>query len=299
MILAGSATLFLALSVDTAFYNPSEPFTFRRTLLDPVITPLNNLRYNSSHLNLAEHGIHPYYQHLVANLPQLLGPAFPLIFISPRRSRRLYSAVCGIFVLSCFPHQEARFLMPAVPLLLSSIRLPRRFLRAWIGVWLIFNVIFGVLMGGYHQGGVVPAQSFLSKQENIRKAYYWKTYSPPIWLINGNATGTEVVTLMGAPGKEVIHQLSAEAPCSGKVGSWLSSRKPGSIVLAAPYSATFLDPYTGTDSISNLNFTEIWRYRRHINFDDLDIGEEGLGGTITRVIGRRGLRLWKVEKKCS
>ena len=38
-----------------------------------IITPLNNLLYNSSYDNLAQHGIHPYYTHILINLPQILG----------------------------------------------------------------------------------------------------------------------------------------------------------------------------------------------------------------------------------
>ena len=41
---------------------------------------------------------------------------------------------------------------------------------------------------------------------------------------------------MGAPGTNLIQQLSVEAPCSGKSASWLSSRAPGSVVLAAPHA---------------------------------------------------------------
>ena len=39
-----------------------------------VITPLNNLIYNSKVENLSNHGLHPYYTHLLVNLPQILGP---------------------------------------------------------------------------------------------------------------------------------------------------------------------------------------------------------------------------------
>lgn len=297
MILAAAFTLFLALSLDTAFYT-SDPYTFRRALLDPVITPLNNIRYNASPLNLAEHGLHPYYQHLVANLPQLLGPALPLLLLNPRRSWRLWSAACGIVVLSAFPHQEARFLAPAVPLLLSSLRLPRRYVRVWMAAWMGFNAVFGVLMGVYHQGGVVPAQIWLGKQDGVAKAFYWKTYSPPVWLVNGNATGTEVVNLMGLPGLEMLERLKESAPCAGGKGWSLRGGEDRNVVLAAPYSATFLDSLVGESGQGDIRLTELWKYRKHLNLDDLDIGEEGVVGTLERVVGRRGLVIWKVEKRC-
>lgn len=116
---------FLAICVDTASYTPGE-FTFSSVFSNPVVTPLNNFVYNSDSANLAQHGIHPRYQHFLVNLPQLLGPAFPLLFFL-RRSHitpSLVSALSGVALLSIFPHQEARFLLPAIPLILSSIRLP-------------------------------------------------------------------------------------------------------------------------------------------------------------------------------
>ncbi|KAF3210663.1 hypothetical protein TWF191_011143 [Orbilia oligospora] len=49
-------------------------------LSDLIITPLNNIAYNSQTENLAQHGLHPFYTHLLVNLPQLLGPAIiPLL----------------------------------------------------------------------------------------------------------------------------------------------------------------------------------------------------------------------------
>jgi phosphatidylinositol glycan class Z len=45
-----------------------------RSVGDIVITPLNNLLYNLNVDNLAQHGIHPRYTHLIINLPMLYGP---------------------------------------------------------------------------------------------------------------------------------------------------------------------------------------------------------------------------------
>lgn len=43
---------------------------------------------------------------------------------------------------------------------------------------------------------------------------------------------------------------------------------------------------------------EIWRYDQHLNLDDLDVGEEGVISTLKRVVGRRGLVIWKLRKIC-
>lgn len=48
---------------------------FRGSVLDLVVTPLNFLKYNLSPENLAEHGIHPRWLHLIVNFPMILGPS--------------------------------------------------------------------------------------------------------------------------------------------------------------------------------------------------------------------------------
>lgn len=47
-----------------------------------VLTPLNNLVYNLNVDNLAKHGIHPRYTHLLINLPLLFGPLAFLPFLN-------------------------------------------------------------------------------------------------------------------------------------------------------------------------------------------------------------------------
>ena len=56
-----------------------DSFYFRGSILDLTFTPYNFLVYNLSPENLAEHGIHPRWLHLVVNLPMILGP--PLLII--------------------------------------------------------------------------------------------------------------------------------------------------------------------------------------------------------------------------
>jgi phosphatidylinositol glycan class Z len=261
-----------------------------------VITPLNNLRYNTSTINLAQHGLHPYYQHVAANLPQLLGPALPLIFFA-RKTWHLCSAIFGTLILSAFPHQEARFLLPAIPLILSSIQLPRRLRGLWVGFWIVFNVILAVVMGIYHQGGVVPAQIHLGQQDNITDVFWWKTYSPPVWLLNGKSADIVTHDLMGIPGKKVIDKLLQATPCNN------TSLHPGrsaseGVLLVAPRSAAFLDKYLGLDNGLELVLEEVWSYKNHINLDDMDFGDDGVWPTISRVAGRRGLVIRRVRRDC-
>ncbi|PTB67395.1 glycosyltransferase family 22 protein [Trichoderma citrinoviride] len=301
LVSAALVTACTAIAVDTAFYTPGT-VTWSDLVTHPVITPLNNLVYNSSPENLALHGLHPWYQHLVANLPQLIGPAVALMFLRPHVSLRLYSAISGIMVLSFVQHQEARFLLPAVPLILSSLQLPktRSLRRLWIAIWVVFNLFLGVLMGTYHQGGIVPGQVFMSKQSDATTAVWWKTYSPPIWLLNGKNEVLTTKDVMGMKGEALLDLLAELATCdtpADRRNTEYLKEKNGTYLIA-PASATWLDPYLPNKGLEGLRFREVWRYRKHINLDDLDFGDDGVWNTLSRVIGRRGLVAWRVTKSC-
>lgn len=298
---AALITTIIAIALDTAFYS-SEAVTWAGLISRPTITPLNFFLYNSDTANLAQHGIHPWYQHVAANLPQLLGPAAVLVFAKPHLSLRLYSAISGLFVLSIFPHQEARFLLPTVPLILSSVELPKNkiMLRTWAAAWIIFNLFLGVLMGIYHQGGVVPGQVFMSKQPDATQAIWWKTYTPPIWLLNGKNEVLQTRDVMGLKGDALLTQLTELATCdtpADRRNQEYLKEKNGTYLIA-PASATWLDPYLSNKGLHGLRFREVWRYRKHLNLDDLDFGDDGIWNTLSRVIGRRGLIAWRVTKSC-
>lgn len=301
LALAALVTTAVAIALDTAFYS-AEPITWTDLIYRPVITPLNNFKYNSDTSNLAQHGLHPWYQHVLANLPLLLGPAMLLLFLRPHLSLRLYSAVSGIFVLSVFQHQEARFLLPTVPLILSSVQLPKNqtTLRVWSATWIIFNLFFGVLMGIYHQGGIVPGQVFMSGQPDATTAVWWKTYTPPIWLLNGKNEVLQTRDVMGIEGDSLYAQLTELATCdvpADRRNKEYLKEKNGTYLIA-PASATWLDPYLPNKGLEGLRFREVWRHRRHLNLDDLDWGEDGVWNTLSRVIGRRGLVAWRITKSC-
>jgi GPI mannosyltransferase 4 len=299
MAITALVTLFIAVSLDTNFYTRSQ-VTLLQILTHPVLTPLNNLSYNFSSSNLALHGLHPWYQHVLANLPLLIGPAFVLLFLQPHFSLRLYAAISGVIALSLFQHQEARFLLPAVPLILTSLQLPQNkiWLRAWVGAWITFNVIFGILMGIYHQGGVIPAQVFLSQQSDATQAIWWKTYSPPIWLLNGKNKVLQTHDLMGMKGDLMVEEIGKIAPCYIPRGNQSNEGQNGTY-LVAPMSEAFLDQYTVDGKSTAFRFSQVWNYRQHLSLDDLDFGDDGIWPTIQRVVGRRGLAIWRVTKDCS
>ncbi|OTB02276.1 glycosyltransferase family 22 protein [Hypoxylon sp. CI-4A] len=301
MAASGLMTVLIAVSLDTSFYTPHS-ITWSDLYRNPVITPLNNLQYNLSPSNLAEHGLHPWYQHILVNIPMLIGPAVVLLFTKPLLSLRLWSAISGIFVLSIFQHQEARFLLPSVPLLLSSVRLPKkkRRLNIWVGAWVCFNMIFGLLMGVYHQGGIVPAQVFLSNQPDATQAIWWKTYMPPIWLLNGKNAVLKTRDVAGMAGDQLLEELdriaTCDTPADRRNREYL--KESNGTYLVAPLSSTWLDPYLDNKGLDGLRFREVWRNSKHLNLDDLDWGEDGVWPTLKRVIGRRGLAAWRVTKSC-
>lgn len=292
-------TTALAITIDTRFYHPTAPVV-RTIANNPTISPLNSFLYNSQSSNLATHGLHSHYQHLCVSIPLLLGPALYLFLLGAfKEVPRLpvQSAISGILLLSCIPHQEPRFLLPAIPLLLSSLSLPRskRLTRYWLASWISFNAVLGILMGIYHQGGVVPAQTWLGQRKDLEvnsmmEVMWWRTYSPPIWLLDHSPINT--TDLMGIPFSTL--QVKVEAA----LGSECDTKK--SVGLVAPYSSIDLVDWMAESATpGGLMFQEIWRHRRHLNLDDLDLGKEGVWGTLRRVVGRRGLVMWRVRRVCS
>ncbi|KKZ63741.1 hypothetical protein EMCG_01975 [[Emmonsia] crescens] len=257
IVIFGLISCFVAVFTDTDFYSAS-PTSISDVFRNPIITPLNNLFYNSDTSNLANHGLHPRYNHFFVNLPQLLGPVYLLLlysFTTPSArsffsfcNLRAISALSATALLSLFPHQEPRFLIPCVPLLLTCFRPPRS--RLFLVSWVLFNAALGILMGIYHQGGVIPTQlhlptllanstaPLLSSPESAAMrtktndapmpmpsgtvtVFWWKTYSPPSWLL-GNLSNTSVphlsfsnistVDLMGIPGPEMMERLEQSVP---------------------------------------------------------------------------------------
>jgi phosphatidylinositol glycan class Z len=103
----------------------------------------------------------------------------------------------------------------------------------------------------------------------------------------------QVTDLMGMGFESMISRVEAE------VGE---CDEPG-VGLVAPRSSTELDAWTqdpakGVKVGGDLVFEEVWRYSRHVGLDDLDVAREGAWGALERVVGRRGLSVWRVRRKC-
>lgn len=343
---SGVVFSFLAVAIDTGFYNPKATFT--DLIRKPVITPLNNLIYNSDSSNLALHGIHPRYQHFTVNLAQLLGPVYILLIWSlvtkgtnsamfSLRNIRAYAALSGTAALSIFPHQEARFIMPSIPLILTCFSPPRS--RIFLASWIIFNGLLGVLMGSYHQGGVFPTQmampsiltqsipkATVANTQPIATVLWWKAYSPPLWLFGDSKTDFQVEThdLKGMSRPDFQQQLEesvqgchpAKRPVQIEDGIPKIQIQGNLTFLVAPHSNPFIDQFIAVDQVNSglipddrkhqdpiefstdLRLRKIYKYDTHVNMDDFDPMEDGLFGAVRQVLGRKGLVVWLVTREC-
>ena len=125
---------------------------------------------------------------------------------------------------------------------------------------------------------------------------WWRTYSPPVWLLGGNENNITTTDLMGMPFADMRSRVDARVGRCGEQGTGLG--------LVAPASSMELNVWTQGEREfegrggEGLVFEEVWKYGRHLNLDDLDFGEEGVRGTLERVVGRRGLVVWRVKRAC-
>ena len=251
-----------------------------------TITPLNFLMYNLKSENLAQHGIHNRLTHVLINAPCLfLGLAFLAYFDVIRSILRikfelakhlstekslvlLSSSMFSIFILSLFPHQEARFLIPLiVPLVVLYAPRLVKYKVLIVIFWVIPNIGLTHFWGTVHQAGVVPAilatrNKLISphlENGDAVTAIFWKSYMPPRFLfgipMHGNITNRNtagdalsletslfsVVDLAGASEKELHSNL--KMIFGSRNGSQCSSRKnyvylfaPGSVIRGSECS---------------------------------------------------------------
>ncbi|KAJ8102621.1 Alg9-like mannosyltransferase family-domain-containing protein [Lipomyces tetrasporus] len=286
IVLSGIGTSLVAIYIDTRYYGSPTP----------VLTPLNNFMYNFQPENLAKHGLHPRYTHILVNLPLLLGPY--VLFVRPQLSIAFLSAVSGTIVLSLFQHQEARFLLPAIPLLLASTSIPKFALsttsRKWmlISVFGVFNAILAAIFGIYHQGGIVPAQTLYigPHASSISDVVWWKTYSPPDWLLGEHEVGfihrggvrdaSNISTLIATdkqPGIRVWDMMGSHPDVISTLLKALAAsalqrtgNDQGDVLLVAPMAAKGL--YKFQDDASFPFYLKLeWMYSRHVNLDDIGV----------------------------
>ncbi|XP_059622659.1 GPI mannosyltransferase 4 [Phlebotomus argentipes] len=136
-VLASVPALLVCTLVDSLYFGyltPEEIEKLEIGIDNFVFTPLNFIRYNINPRNTAQHGLHPWYLHILVNIPLLfnilgvLTIAAAILFVV-RFSRGEYSSlpraqsilglmavasVTPTLLLSLINHQEARFLIPVL-----------------------------------------------------------------------------------------------------------------------------------------------------------------------------------------
>ena len=238
-----------------------------------VVAPWNNLLYNADTANLALHGLHPWYTHAVVNLPQLLGPG--LLFLGVRnrywRTTAFMAMASAVVLLSVAPHQELRFLVPIVPLACCCFDLELRAPRvvpAIMAAWYVYNVVMGMVMGVLHQGGVVPALDHLRPLPPLLALVWWRTYSPPTWIL-GSDTVEVVTSTEGTPflplAPLLVDTMGTSYLHVQTVVSQLE-RLGVDVYLVTPVAsfATVVD---------RDRYARVWWYRYHLDMDHLDWGD--------------------------
>ncbi len=133
----------------------------------------------------------------------------------------------------------------------------------------------------------MPAQLWLGQHDvEPTEVFWWRTYSPPVWLLGGKELVT--VDLMGMKADEMMERIS-EA-----LGGF-NGDEPRSVGLVAPRSSVDLDLWIEKTK-NEMSFEQLWMTKNHLNLDDLDFEEDGIRRTLRRVVGRRGLVIWKVSR---
>lgn len=289
----------LLIALDTYLFQGSFDFLKKPLQLkNYVITPLNSLIYNTDPKNLSTHGLHPYYTHVLLNVPQILGPGVFFLFRkggdSYFRTTPFLSVLSGLLFLSLVPHQELRFLLPILPLACCCFNIndskavqektkTRRTspIQVIINLWYVFNAVMSILMGIFHQGGVAPALNFIySNRENQMENNYvyiwWRTYSPPTWLLGDRKFEFEFEelqddALVHSGKKEMKKKIIVDAKgCSystlqTNVKSF--KKKQNKVFIVSPIAS-----FNINNDFPHVNMT--WSYSQHIGLDHLDFSNK-------------------------
>lgn len=159
----------------------------------------------------------------------------------------------------------------------------------------MFNALLGGLMGVFHQGGVVPVQTYIAEHlGNATTVVWWKTYSPPTWLLGEMGERCVTADLMGAERGVVAARLEKEKGGCGK-GKMEEGRRE--TYLVAPVAMDVESGLLGEEGKQGFTLRKVWVYRNHLGLDDLDLDfkRDGVLGAVIKVVDARGLGIWRVE----
>ncbi|KAI0357731.1 hypothetical protein OH77DRAFT_1294558 [Trametes cingulata] len=228
-----SLPLLLTLAASLGFIYADSVY-FHGSALPPSteLTPLNFLRYNLLPSNLAEHGLHPRWLHLVVNLPMIATPG--LLYYVLRAEFDIFTSRSG----------EKDKAKPGVSQMMQRNVNNGRILRArkpFLIFWIVANTLLAILFGFFHQGGVVPSlfrvhgivyDEISGLSAHDYRIVYWKTYMPPRHLLairreDVDSGRVSVQDVSGASSGSLVATLLASAPSS----------KPLSTLVVAPFHA--------------------------------------------------------------
>ncbi|XP_078522612.1 GPI alpha-1,2-mannosyltransferase 4 [Lissotriton helveticus] len=261
---AATATALIFIVVDTVYFihegpvdhssldKVNQPQSFKLWPQNLVFTPFNFLKYNVIPHNLAQHGSHSRSTHFVINGAMLFGVLH--LSAAVAASKVLRRGVCRILerkhskardalplfrhvlllfyfvplaLLSLFPHQEPRFLIPLIlPLVLWSA--PESQKIQWKSIIVLFNLLGAIVFGCLHQGGLIPCLSQLEHvihtKESLNNPSHYTllfthTYMPPRYLLNikNQETSVDVIDMAGTEEKQFCQKV-------GNIAGDMSSR---------------------------------------------------------------------------
>lgn len=196
-----------------------------------TITPLNNFLYNSKTKNLSNHGLHPRFTHVLINAPLMFGSMW-WRFLAGISKWRAFSSIqilnlsviiTSFGILSIFPHQEPRFLLPLLqPLsqflddpLVASVGFKRSLLY---DITDYLQIILSIFFGFFHQSGVVPC----IRNTNSTCLIFWKTYPAGETLASSNNQHIEYY--YGEDPNDLINIYNSLENCKLIVPDWLIYR---------------------------------------------------------------------------
>ena len=189
-----------------------------------TVTPLNFVLYNTQFGNLAEHGIHPRFTHFIVNLPLLFSVLSIYFFCDVYRWCMTAIGLCDwkfvsmywqqlvlllccivpVILLSLFPHQEPRFLIPLLPIFAAAYAPKITASRGMMVLWVVANMFGCLFYGCIHQAGVVPCLGHLQQSQSTgvdRHVVFWHTYTAPqhLLLLPRKSSQTQDAFDTGAP----------------------------------------------------------------------------------------------------
>ncbi|XP_069474720.1 GPI mannosyltransferase 4 isoform X2 [Ambystoma mexicanum] len=237
-----TSTALIFIATDTVYFNHKAPEDHQSFGINHaegfialaskniVVTPLNFLRYNINPQNLAQHGLHPRITHFAVNGAMLFG----ILHISATLSIGKVLTKAGsdhqatrpilllfyfvpLALLSLFPHQEPRHIIPLiVPLVLWSTQQKQAI--PWKSAIIPFNLLGALVFGCLHQGGLIPCMSHLEQVIHTKGALepthytllFTHTYMPPRYLLNlkKQDTSVQVFDLAGRDESQLCKTLA-------------------------------------------------------------------------------------------